>query len=568
MQFPVKSAILPPKVINATNKGRHLQKIIFILLIITSLIACNKKEGNSGSSESGRVGIFYFHLNSFPTTLNPLSSTDYYASQVQSYIIDSLATRNVDTNEWQPALAISWDKDPSGKYFDFTLREGVQWHDGKPLTAEDVKFSFDAIIHPENKYKTAHMRPYYENIGSVEILAPNKVRFNVKQLYFKNFEQCAGLTILPKHIYENPSKEQEKTLNKSLVGSGPYLLKNFKRGKKLELIKNKNWWGNTAPEYKGMYNFDVIRMKAVKEETMTLTMLEKGELDFIGLSAESYIKKAVGPKWEKEVKKVKYQNDAPNGYGFVGLNLENPIFKTKNVRLALYHLLNRDLMIEKFRYGMDLPATGPWYQQSIYADKSVKPVNFDPKQALKLLRSEGWKDTDGDMILDKVINGKKEKLSFTILEPSKDFEKYLTIFKEDAKKAGVEIKIKVIEWNTFIKLLNERKFEAVRLGWSAGSIEIDPKQIWHSSSISGGGSNFIGYNNPIVDKGIDDARMTTDTAKRIKILKKVYREIANDVPYLFFFNSKFGFYGHTKKVKGPKDTFKYGVGLDYWWIEK
>jgi len=568
MQFPVKSAILPPKVINATNKGRHLQKIIFILLIITSLIACNKKEGNSGSSESGRVGIFYFHLNSFPTTLNPLSSTDYYASQVQSYIIDSLATRNVDTNEWQPALAISWDKDPSGKYFDFTLREGVQWHDGKPLTAEDVKFSFDAIIHPENKYKTAHMRPYYENIGSVEILAPNKVRFNVKQLYFKNFEQCAGLTILPKHIYENPSEEQEKTLNKSLVGSGPYLLKNFKRGKKLELVKNKNWWGNTAPEYKGMYNFDVIRMKAVKEETMTLTMLEKGELDFIGLSAESYIKKAVGPKWEKEVKKVKYQNDAPNGYGFVGLNLENPIFKTKNVRLALYHLLNRDLMIEKFRYGMDLPATGPWYQQSIYADKSVKPVNFDPKQALKLLRSEGWKDTDGDMILDKVINGKKEKLSFTILEPSKDFEKYLTIFKEDAKKAGVEIKIKVIEWNTFIKLLNERKFEAVRLGWSAGSIEIDPKQIWHSSSISGGGSNFIGYNNPIVDKGIDDARMTTNTAKRIKILKKVYREIANDVPYLFFFNSKFGFYGHTKKVKGPKDTFKYGVGLDYWWIEK
>jgi len=513
MQFPVKSAILPPKVINATNKGRHLQKIIFILLIITSLIACNKKEGNSGSSESGRVGIFYFHLNSFPTTLNPLSSTDYYASQVQSYIIDSLATRNVDTNEWQPALAISWDKDPSGKYFDFTLREGVQWHDGKPLTAEDVKFSFDAIIHPENKYKTAHMRPYYENIGSVEILAPNKVRFNVKQLYFKNFEQCAGLTILPKHIYENPSEEQEKTLNKSLVGSGPYLLKNFKRGKKLELVKNKNWWGNTAPEYKGMYNFDVIRMKAVKEETMTLTMLEKGELDFIGLSAESYIKKAVGPKWEKEVKKVKYQNDAPNGYGFVGLNLENPIFKTKNVRLALYHLLNRDLMIEKFRYGMDLPATGPWYQQSIYADKSVKPVNFDPKQALKLLRSEGWKDTDGDMILDKVINGKKEKLSFTILEPSKDFEKYLTIFKEDAKKAGVEIKIKVIEWNTFIKLLNERKFEAVRLGWSAGSIEIDPKQIWHSSSISGGGSNFIGYNNPIVDKGIDDARMTTNTEK-------------------------------------------------------
>lgn len=545
-----------------------MQKIILCLLILFSLIACNKKEGESNTEEKGQVGVFYFHLDSFPTTLNPLSSTDYYASQVQAYIIDSLATRNVDTNEWQPGLATSWETDTNGNYFDFTLREGVQWHDGKPLTAEDVKFSFDAIVHPENKYKTAHMRPYYENIGSVEILAPNKVRFHVKQLYFKNFEQCAGLAVLPKHIYENPSEEDEKNLNKSLIGSGPYVLGEFQRGKKLELVKNKNWWGVSAPEYKGMYNFDVIRMKAVKEETMTLTMLEKGELDFIGLSAESFVKKAVGPKWDKEVKKVQYQNDAPNGYGFVGLNLENPIFKSKNVRLALYHLLNRDLMIEKFRYGMDLPATGPWYQQSIYADKNVMPIGFDPKKALELLRTEGWKDTDGDMILDKMIDGKKENLSFTILEPSKDFEKYLTIFKEDAKKAGVEVKIKVIEWNTFIKLLNERKFEAVRLGWSAGSIEIDPKQIWHSSSIEGGGSNFIGYKNPVVDKGIDDARMTTDTAKRIEILKNVYREIANDVPYLFFFNSKFGFYGHTEKVKGPKDTFKFGVGLDYWWIEK
>ena len=203
---------------------------------------------------------------------------------------------------------------------------------------------------------------------------------------------------------------------------------------------------------------------------------------------------------------------------------------------------------------MDLPATGPWYQQSVYADKSVKPIGLIPKKALELLRAEG-RLPDGDLILDKVINGKKEKLSFTILEPSKDFEKYRTIFKEDAKKAGVEVKIKVIEWNTFIKLLNERKFEAVRLGWSAGSIDIDPKQIWHSSSISGGGSNFVGYSNPEVDKGIDKARMTTDTAKRIEILKRVYRQIASDVPYLFFFNSKFGFYGHTKKVKGYKRYF-------------
>ena len=117
MQFSDKKAILPPKVTNSINKGRHLQKIIISLLIIFMTVACNQK-GDSSSAKKGKVGIFYFHLNSFPTTLNPLSSTDYYASQVQAYIIDSLATRNVDTNEWQPALAVSWEKDLNGKYYD------------------------------------------------------------------------------------------------------------------------------------------------------------------------------------------------------------------------------------------------------------------------------------------------------------------------------------------------------------------------------------------------------------------------------------------------------------------
>ena len=87
-----------------------MKKILFLSFILLLGIGCNKDGGSS--KPAGKVGIFYFHLNSFPTTLNPLSSTDYYASQVQAYIIDSLATRNVDTNEWQPALAVSWEKDP------------------------------------------------------------------------------------------------------------------------------------------------------------------------------------------------------------------------------------------------------------------------------------------------------------------------------------------------------------------------------------------------------------------------------------------------------------------------
>ena len=182
-----------------------MRQISILFLTLSIFFSCTEKKENVKKNR-GKVGVFYFHLNSFPTTLNPLSSTDYYASQVQAYIIDSMATRNVETNAWQPALAESWTKDPAGKYFDFKLRKDVKWHDGKALTAEDIKFSFDAIVHPENKYKTAHMKPYYENISSVEIINPTKVRFNVKKVYFKknypkvealpHFEKC--LSLIPK----------------------------------------------------------------------------------------------------------------------------------------------------------------------------------------------------------------------------------------------------------------------------------------------------------------------------------------------------------------------------------
>ncbi len=544
-------------------------KLSFLLIIFLTIShSIYSAPTPIGSKDATQGGTFYYNLGQAPTTLNPLSSTDAYSSRVQSYVLDSLATRDLETYEWEPALATGWTISKDGKVFEFTIREGVKWHDGKPLTAEDIKFSFDAIVHPENKYKTAHLKSYYEDIEGVEILSKNKVKFTAKRTYFKNFDVAAGLTIIPKHIYENPTKKEQKKLNKTLIGTGPYIFSEYKRGKKIILKKNESWWGKDLEYYKGYYNFKKFVMKFVKDDTIAITMTEKGQLDFISMRAEAFMKKATSKRWGETAHKVKYQNQAPKGYAFMGFNLKEPLFTSKKTRRALYHLVNRKLMIEKFLFNMSEPATGPLYRQSEYSNKDVKAVDYDPKKALAMLREDGWKDSDGDQILDKMIDGKKVKFSFTILEPLQDFIKYLTIFKESAKKAGIDIKVKFVEWNTFIKLLDERKFQAVRLAWGAGSADWDPKQIWHSSSIANSGSNFVGYNNPEVDKLIDNARGTMEKNKRKQILNKVFKIIANDTPYIFFFNSKYGFYGHTPKMKRVQSAFNYGVGLDTWWITK
>jgi ABC-type transport system substrate-binding protein len=521
-----------------------------------------------GNAKAPIGGDFKINLGQAPTTLNALASSDAYASEVQSMIMEGLLTRNSDTREWEPALAKEWTISKDGKTFEFTLRDGVKWHDGKPLTIEDVKFSFDAIMDPKDTYKTAHLKPYYENIKSAEVTGPNKIKFTVGTPYFNNFTVVAGLTVVPMHLYKNPSKEQEKVLNKTLIGTGPYVLKEFDRAKRIVLAVNPTWWGRTAPNMKGIHNFQTITMRFIQDSTISIRSMENGDIDFLSMQPDEYAQKTSGPKWGKTVHKVKTQNKQVSGYAFVGFNLKNPIFKSLKTREALVGLFNREEMIKKFLFNFSMPATGPLYQQSDYADPSVKPIAFDPKAALKKLTDDGWKDTDGDKILDKMIDGKKTQLSFTILEPSPDFVKFLTTFQEDAKKNGVDVQVKVVEWNAFIKLLDERKFEAVRLAWGGGDLDWDPKQIWHSESIANAGSNFISYSNPKVDKLIDDSRLLMDKKERVTKLREVYRTIAADVPYIFLFNGKFKFYGYSNRVGREKDTYTYSIGSDYWWISK
>ncbi|MEK7357473.1 MAG: ABC transporter substrate-binding protein, partial [Bdellovibrionota bacterium] len=149
---------------------------------------------------------------------------------------------------------------------------------------------------------------------------------------------------------------------------------------------------------------------------------------------------------------------------------------------------------------------------------------------------------------------------------NKDNEKYYVLYQSDLKKVGVEMKLQLLEWNALLKKLDEKQFDAVALGWGGGSVDNDPKQIWHSASMAAGGSNYISYSNPTVDKMIDEARAEMDKKKRIPLLRKVYQEIANDVPYAFMFNDKYVMYAHNTKVGKPKETFKYSVGTGYWWL--
>ncbi len=528
-----------------------------MLLIIVSLMLVSCLDSGARKKKG-----LYLNLHSEPATLNPMSAQDGYAVTIHNYIFDSLLQRDSETYEWKPALAESYVVSEDKTKFIFKIRDGVKWHDGKPLTVEDIKYSFDIIF--EDKFNTASKRPYLEGIKRVEVIDSKTVAFIAKDQYYANFDIAANMTIVPKHFYEDD--KNKKNFNKVNIGTGSFKLEKLEKGKKIVLKRNKDWWGFKLDYHKEDYRYDKITFKFIGDKAVRLETFKKGNLDLMGMDVETYLKKTSGDIWGKSVFKKEVKNKSPKGYNFIGWNLKSPLFKSKKVRKALFHLVNRELMIDKFQFNRAVLAKSPVYPGSEFHNPNLSIYKFNPILALEILKSEGWSDSDGDNVLDKVIDGKKVKFEFTIIDPLKDFEKYLTIFKEDAKKAGVIVNIKIVEWNTFTKLLDERKFDAVRLAWGA-LVNWEPKQIWHSSSAKAG-SNFISYNNPKVDKLIDEARLIHDKEKRKMKLWKIQELIANDFPYVWISFKPNTYYGYSNRVEMKQETLNYGIGTSKWTLKE
>jgi len=541
---------------------RLFHALTFLLLIqIPALNAFAKSSSLTVNPKAPKGGVVNLNLWGEPPTLNPFASTDVYASKIQDLVLESLLERDGNTRQPKSRLAEKWEISKDHTVYTFHLRKNVKFHDGQPFTAEDVKFSFDAIFDP--KFKAMHRQPSFDGIAKVEVVDPMTVKVTTKNTYFLNFDSIAyDLRIVPKHVYEDANNSAK---NRLLIGTGPYILDKFDPGQRLVLKRNLQWYGFSTADWQGYYNFDQMNYRFVKDENVTLELLKKGDLDFCWLSPEGFATKTQDPPWGKSVFKTQVENSSPKGFGYVGFNLHKTLFADKNVRLALASLMNREEMNKKFRFGKDLLATGPFYQQSEYASKKVKPIQYDPQKALQLLNKAGWKDDDKTGVLHKMVDGKSQDFHFTLLYTVKDLEKYLTIFKEDLKKVGVQMDLQILEWNSFLKLLHDGNFEATFMGWSEG-MDWDPKAVWHSSSAANGGFNEVEYKNPAVDQLIDKARLETNREERMKMMHKIYEMIAEDVPYIFMFNGRYDSYAYSNRVVRPGETMKYAIGFDTWWM--
>jgi len=511
-------------------------------------------------------GDFKYALRVHPITLNPITAADNYSVSAKNWMVESLLTHDPETYEWIPLLARAYEVSKDGKVITFDLRPGVSFHDGSPFTADDVEFSFS--VYTSGLYSETGKRDDLENFEKVEILGPLKIRFTAKKPVFSNLSLLAGLPIVPKAIYSK--KSEAARLNREVIGTGPYRFKQFDLNVRLILEANPKWWGRSLPEYKDKFNFARIIIRFVEDESLRLQMIEKGDLDYVELTSESYRTRTSNPPWGQTV--FARQGDFRSAYTTqrsLFLNLRSPLFASVKTRRALQMLLNREFLNEKFYDGKAVLATGPWHRLSDYADPKIQPVPFDPARARVLLAEDGWSDQDQDGVLEKNIAGKRIPFSFLFTYPGRDFEKFLSIYQADLKNAGIEMKLQMQDWTLFVRNINDLKFDGyiIGRGWP-GVVDFNPRLEWSSEFIERGGGNIIGYKSERADRLMEQAELERNRPKRVKLLQQVYAQAAQDQSQIFLFSDINTFFAHRSRIKMKKLNYQYDLGLDYWWIEE
>lgn len=562
----------------------------------------------TGSESPVTGGRLVIRFSAEPDNLSFIDNSAY-SSYVAGYLYNSLLRRDPETFLWEGSLADTWTEEDvlllhngqkvfgtitlaNGAYtvtrgntvetvpaahaaelrqrasFTFHLRPGVTFHDGTPLTARDVEFSYRIL---RNEWIDApHLRVYYQDLNVCEVIDTATVRLEYAKQYWMARDFAGGFPILPAHLYNadrllerNPQqfgrRFNQSEWHRKPVGSGPYVFKAWATGSQITLARNPNYWDAAH-----LPRLDEIVFKFIVDNVAALQSLKNGETDFLPeMSPEQYREEAGAPEFLQRFARCEYYT---GNYGYIGWNLRRPPFDDRRVRLAMaYGAFDREKFLQEVLHGLGKIVTGPQYYYGPAYDHGILPHPYDPEKAKQLLLEAGWYDRDGDGIRDKDGKPFAFELLMPQMDPSAPARKRAEMMIENLKKLGIQMTVRELEWATFIDFINDRKFDACQLGW-ATDLESDPYQVWHTSAIANGGSNHVGFGNAETDRLLEESRRTLDDTARRRLFFQFHRIVHEEQPYLFLYCAP-DLGAYAKKYRGVKFyVVRPGWDLSEWFI--
>jgi len=520
----------------------------FIVLALLTALAlfiftgCGGKQGGQPAQEKSppgtsatqgpvKGGTLNLALNTDFKTLDPAQAGDGQTIRAVQLLYSGLLRYTGSTNsELTGALAESWEWSKDGQSITFKLRKGLNFSDGTPLTADDVAFTFTRLLDPKTKapYQGTYTiikgaRDFIagkaKTVAGITVLDPQTIRFELEKPvpYFLNLVGLPTAGIVSRKAVE----QYGETFGEHPVGAGPFVLEKWTRGQELVLARNPKYYREGLPY------LDKVVFKLGISDNLQMMMLQKGEIDLVApVASADYAKVTADP----QLKNNYLSAPGPRVF-YIGMNVEVPPFNNKLVRQALNYAVNKERLVQ-LQNGRGVVMKGiipPWVPGY---DDSGQPYPYDPNKAKELLAKAGFPNGfETDMYVPDFMG--QPKIAAAV--------------QSDLEKVGVKVNIKQQAYPIFRQTVKERKkVPMFALQWATDFP--DPQNILSLlfSGATAGQQNFTWYNNPAVNKLLEEADKTIEPTKRTELYRQAQKQIWEDAPWIF------EFYGVADAVKSPK----------------
>lgn len=507
-------------------------------------------------------------------------------------IYDTLTRHSLDEPFTEYGLlAQKIERAPDNSWVRFHLRPEARFHDGQPVTAADVVFTFNTLIkdgHP-------HYKGYYADVAKVEAEDKLRVRFDFKHAGNRELPLILGnLPVLPSHWWAG--RDFKKADLEIPLGSGPYRVAEVHAGRTIRYERVKDWWGKDLPVNRGFHNFDNLRIDYYRDNTVALEALKAGQFDYaLETSAKNWATAYDVPAVKDgRLIKEEIRNHNPSGMqGFI-FNIRRPLFQDRRVREALGLLLdfewtnkqlfngaytrthsyfdNSELASSGLPSAAELKILEPLRAQlppQVFSEEFRVPVSDgsgiireQQRRAYQLLQEAGWRVES-----DRMLDAAGQAVSFELLLVQPEFERVLLPYKRNLSELGIELVIRRVDVSQYVNRLRSRDYDMIIAGFGqSNSPGNEQREYWHSSSADKPGSrNYIGLKDPAIDKlveGLINADSRQSLIEHSRALDRALLWGHYVVPNWHIKTWRVAYWNH---IQHPKVTPLYDIGLSTWW---
>jgi len=523
---------------------------------------------------SGRHKTAIFHLASDPAGMNPYVAVGAKEAFLHSLLFDHLIELDFQTLRLIPQVATELPTvSPDKSSMTFHLRPDVKFSDGIPLTASDVEFSFKALMNPfvEASPKRIELQHFQDCVA----LDSTTIIFDLKDAGPFDLNRLAiNFFILPKHIYDPDNltdhfsgkeaklaaeeletcdpqlkaklKAAARLFNASryqrekgyVIGSGKFAFDHWTFGQSIRMIKNPNYWNQDI-----QIGMDTIIFKTIPDLQTSYQALKSGEIDFgSAFTPDQYYNEMEGEQFDRFFNK---ESISYPFYEYVGWNMtthqdpQRNLFQDKKVRRAMSHLINVQEIIDNIMMGTATPIVSMVYHQREEYNRDLAPFPYNPELATTLLEEAGWKDTDGDGILDKQMEGKQIDFRFSLYYPNTNETRgrIARHIQQTMSKVGIKVHVKSMSWKAMYPRLKQHALDAWIGGWAFDSDEQDCYSIFHSSQILNSGYNWMSYSSLQADSVMEAIVSEWNPEKRLTLHRNIQEILYEDQPYTLLFSN-------------------------------